>query len=210
MLEVFYEAFIHIFAVSLIAAVTGCFALAGARAVGQGMSARSAWRTIFWLGVLLAVWFTFDIIAAKAGLMTWAPAKLAPPVLSVILAVMPVLLLVLAAAIGPARRVARHLGQAELMGLQGFRILGWFFLVGWAVGDIPAVFAFPAALGDIWAGLEGIRAARKVRNGSADAERAVLRANIIGLGDFAVAVTLGLFTIEGTFNLLSPLATIRL
>lgn len=204
MLDLFYEAFIHIFAVSLIAAVSALFAVAGQRAKVAGLAPHVMRRTVFCLGVLLATWFALGVMFARAGVMTWAPANFAPPMLAIVLALMPVLLLALIAGIRSLRRIAGHLDQAGLIGLQGFRVMAWVFLIGWAGGGIPAVFAIPAALGDIWAGIEGLRAARKVRRGAADAERAVLRANIIGLADFGVAASLGLVTIEGAFNILSP------
>lgn len=81
--------------------------------------------------------------------------------------------------------------------------MGWIFVLGWLLGAIPWQFALPAGLGDIWAGVASYRAMRAVNRGDEDADRKVLRANIIGLGDFAVAVATGLITSEGFLHLLS-------
>lgn len=198
MYATFLEAFIHVFAVSLSAMVTAVFAMAATRAKTTNHGA------VFGLALLLAFWFAFAVIGAKAGAMTWAPFAYGPPGLAMVIALMPLFLLLLLLVFPAARVILSHASQAELIGLQGFRVVGWIFLVGWAMGDIPAIFAFPAAFGDVWAGLEGLRAARAVRRGDPQANRAVIRANIIGLADFAVAITFGLTTIAGDYNIFSP------
>jgi len=48
-----------------------------------------------------------------------------------------------------------------LVALQVFRVLGSTFLVGWAYGVVPGVFALPAGIGDVLTGLFAVPALRE-------------------------------------------------
>ena len=70
-------------------------------------------------------------------------------------------------------------------------------------GALPWQFAIPAGIGDIWAGIAGYQAYVALKTGAPDARAKLVRANIIGLADFVVAVGTGLITSEGFLHLLS-------
>ena len=91
-----------------------------------------------------------------------------------------------------------------LIGLQVYRVLGGIFLVGWARGAIPSLFALPAGIGDVTTGLLALPVAYSLmlRNGSA--VRGAVAWNIFGLLDFTVAVGIGLVTSPGPFQLIVP------
>ena len=91
-----------------------------------------------------------------------------------------------------------------LVGLQVYRILGGIFLVGWARGVIPGLFALPAGIGDVTTGLLALPVAYSLalRNGSA--VRGAIAWNIFGLLDFTIAVGIGLATAPGPFQLIVP------
>lgn len=81
--------------------------------------------------------------------------------------------------------------QQWLVGVQIFRILGGIFLILYAMGRMPGVFAWPAGIGDLLVGalspVVAIAYARAPReNGDL-----VLWWNIIGLTDLVVAVATG-------------------
>jgi hypothetical protein len=59
-----------------------------------------------------------------------------------------------------------------LMGLQLYRILGGIFLVNWAQGAIPGVFALPAGIGDTMVGLLALPAAWWASSGTPPGARA--------------------------------------
>jgi len=101
------------------------------------------------------------------------------------------------------RAILGGLDQRLLIGFQIPRLMGAVFLLGWAMGDIPWQFALPAGLGDIWAGVAAIQAVRAIDRGDADADRLLWRANIIGLSDFVVAVSIGVITTPGFLHLLA-------
>ena len=83
------------------------------------------------------------------------------------------------------------------------RVMGGVFLIGWIAGGIPAEFAIPAGLGDIWAGIAGYQASRALATNAPNAHRLLARANVIGIADFVVAVGTGIMTSEGFLHILS-------
>ena len=91
-----------------------------------------------------------------------------------------------------------------LVGLQVYRILGGIFLVGWARGVIPGLFALPAGIGDVTTGLLALPVAYSLASRNGDAARAGIAWNIFGLVDFTVAVGIGLATAPSPFQLIVP------
>ena len=91
-----------------------------------------------------------------------------------------------------------------LIGLQVFRVFGGAFLVGWARGAIPGVFALPAGIGDVTTGLMALSVAYGLAAGSRNAHRAAIAWNIFGLTDFAIAVGIGLAISPGPLQLIVP------
>ena len=69
---------------------------------------------------------------------------------------------------------------------------GTAFLVTMALGHLPALFALPAGLGDIVAGLAAPLVARRLAHGGG--RRAALWFNAFGLTDLVTALTLGALT----------------
>jgi hypothetical protein len=91
-----------------------------------------------------------------------------------------------------------------LIALQIYRIFGSAFLVGWARGAIPGVFALPAGIGDVITGLLAVPVAIYVAAGTSDGRRAAILWNVFGLVDFAVAVAIGLMIAPGPLQLIVP------
>ena len=91
-----------------------------------------------------------------------------------------------------------------LIALQVYRVFVSVFLAGALRGVVPAVFGLPAGIGDVLTGLFAVPAAIAVATGTAQGRRAAITWNIFGLADFAVAITLGLITSPGTFQLIVP------
>src|SRR4029077_3951748 len=87
---------------------------------------------------------------------------------------------------------------------QVYRILGGIFLVGWARGVIPSLFALPAGIGDVTTGLLALPVAYSLASRSGGAVRGAIAWNIFGLLDFVIAVGIGLVTSPGPFQLIVP------
>jgi hypothetical protein len=69
------------------------------------------------------------------------------------------------------------------------RVAGVVFLIIMALGHLPALFALPAGLGDIAAGIAAPQVARRLAQGTG--RRAALWFNVFGVTDLVVALTLG-------------------
>ena len=73
-----------------------------------------------------------------------------------------------------------------------FRVEGVVFLILMALGHLPALFALPAGLGDIAAGIAAPLVAYRLARGTG--RRAALWHNAFGMTDLVVALTLGALT----------------
>jgi hypothetical protein len=111
----------------------------------------------------------------------------------------------------PFLLLSKRLGEALdampatwLVALQVYRVLGAVFLVNWARGAAPGIFALPAGVGDVITGLLAVPAAIALGTGSAEGRRAAIAWNLFGLTDFAVAISIGLITAPGPFQLIVP------
>ena len=62
----------------------------------------------------------------------------------------------------------------------------------------------PAGLGDILTGVFALPAAIAVAAGTVQGRRAAIAWNLLGLTDFAIAITLGMLTTPGRFQLIVP------
>ena len=91
-----------------------------------------------------------------------------------------------------------------LVALQLYRVFGSVFLVGWAGGAIPGVFALPAGIGDLITGLLAMPVAISLAAGTPGVRRAALAWNVFGLVDFAVAVSIGLMIAPGPLQVIVP------
>jgi hypothetical protein len=106
---------------------------------------------------------------------------------------------------------SRRIGQvldampaSWLVALQVYRVLGSAFLIGWALGAVPGIFALPAGIGDVVTGLLALPAAIAVAAGTIEGRKAAIAWNIFGLLDFTVAISLGLATSPGPLQLIVP------
>ena len=140
--------------------------------------------------VLLGGWFTATVFIAGRGWydtgrnqVPWLPIAMAGS-LGVLLALgrIPVVARALTAPDMARRLVLPH----------SFRVVGVFFLFYLALGHLPAVFALPAGLGDIAAGIAAPLVALRLAHGTG--RRAALWFNAFGMTDLVVALTLGALT----------------
>jgi hypothetical protein len=94
-----------------------------------------------------------------------------------------------------------------LVALQVYRVLGSAFLIAWARGAVPGIFALPAGIGDVITGLLALPAAIALAARTIEGRKAAIAWNIFGLLDFTVAVGIGLATSPGPLQLIVPAVT---
>ncbi|MGH6856750.1 MAG: hypothetical protein ACRECP_03660 [Methylocella sp.] len=100
-------------------------------------------------------------------------------------------------------RIIDAVPQHWLIGVQVYRALGAIFLILYATGKLPGLFAWPAGLGDVLTGvLAPVVAVAYARAPSKNADL-VFAWNLFGLADLVVAVTAGFLTSPSRFQLFS-------
>ena len=140
----------------------------------------------------MTVWFGVIVALAANGSLALLPGD--APVITLAAILGPPLTFALAMFTFPHfRSWALSLDPALLTALQGWRVLGGGFLMLYAFGHLPGVFAFPAGVGDVAVGLGAPFAAIALARGNLRLDsRKMLSVHISGLLDFAVAVSLGI------------------
>jgi len=167
-------------------------------------SSRDAWVAVV-SGVALATWAALAAVIASRGAFLQPDTGGAPPV-GIALAA---LLVALAAclAISPTLRGLLS-NQANLTLLHLWRLVGVVFLILAAFGQMPALWALPAGIGDILVGVSAPWVAR-----SLDMPEGRWRAiifNLFGMLDLIVAVGLGITTSAGPLQVFHTTPTSEL
>jgi hypothetical protein len=169
-----------------IPAATSLMLYRGALAAGLGR--RTATTTAAVAAAVLGGWLLASSQLARAGVYhqpsgqaaPWFGAAFAATLLALLGATrIPPMPQVLAAPDTPARLTLPHT----------LRVVGVTFLLVMALGRLPAIFALPAGLGDIAAGLAAPLVARRLTHGGGRS-RAVWF-NLFGLLDLVVALSIG-------------------
>lgn len=93
-----------------------------------------------------------------------------------------------------ARRILEAVPQPWLVGVQLYRALGVVFLILYAAGHLPALFAWPAGVGDIAIGLSAPIVAYAYARAPRENAGAVRTWNVLGILDLVIAVTTGFLT----------------
>ena len=98
-------------------------------------------------------------------------------------------------------RIIDAVPQHWLIGVQLYRALGVIFLILYATGKLPGLFAWPAGLGDVVVGVLAPVVAIAYRLGPRENTYLVSAWNLFGLADLVVAVTAGFLTSPSPFQL---------
>jgi hypothetical protein len=159
-------------------------------------------RRTTWLAIMvpLTLWATVAWTAAINGVFRPDASPLPVLPLAIFLPVIigaPLLLL--------SKRVGQLLDAMPttwLVALQLYRVFGSQWLAYWLRGLLPGLWALPAGTGDVLTGLFAVPAAIALAGGTAEGRKAAILWNIFGIADFAVAITLGMITSPGAFQLI--------
>ena len=172
-----------------VAALT-CTVLYGG-AMRAGLGRRRSAQLAGAAAVVLGGWLTASAVIAGHG---WYHARLGHQVPWLPVAVAGLLGLLLALRRIPV--VARALTAPGMVNRLEYphtpRVAGVAFLLYMALGHLPALFALPAGLGDIAAGIAAPLVALRLAQGTG--RRAALWFNAFGMTDLVVALTLGALT----------------
>jgi hypothetical protein len=164
-----------------------------------GFSARK--RLILWLCVAIpfTLWLALVWNLALSGVFQPIPGRLPRLPIAILLPVIVGLFVVLG-----SKLIAAFLDATPgswLIALQVYRIFGGIFIVNWVNGTAPALFAWPAGIGDMLTGIMALPVALLLASRAEGARRTALAWNIFGLVDLAIAITLGTLSSPGPLQL---------
>ena len=155
-------------------------------------------------GVVLAAWAIVATMLARRGFFEQPDPNSVPPIgitLALVLLALAVCLLV-----SPSlRRLLTN--QRNLILLNLWRLVGLVFLMLMANGQMPALWALPAGIGDVIVGAMAPWIAARVD--TPQGRRRAIIFNLFGMADLVVAVGLGVMTSPGPASGLSHNADVR-
>lgn len=185
--------------------VGGSLAIIAAIVLGLNGALKSAgWsggersRAVLAIGGVLTAWFALAVWLARLDVYH-ATADGLPTVAFGIFIPIAIGALALARSQTLARIVAA-VPQTYLVSVQFYRALGAIFLILWAGGLLPGLFAWPAGAGDVAVGLAAPFVAMAYAR-SASSSASVAWWNVLGLADLVVAVGTGVLTSPSPFQL---------
>jgi len=160
-------------------------------------------RRTTWLAVMIpyTLWMAVAWSGAINGVFRTGTGLPALPLAIFLPVIIGAPLLLLSKRVG---EVLDAMPASWLVALQLYRVFGSWALAAGLRGALPGVFGVPAGIGDALTGLFAVPAAIAVATGTAQGRRAAIAWNILGLADFAVAITLGALTSSGPFQLIVP------
>jgi hypothetical protein len=157
-------------------------------------------KKAFWsLSALLVAWFVMAFATSLSGFYR-PPAGSAPTIQWGLLTPIVVgLLLFLSWPL--LRRTLAIIPNSWIVGVQLYRTLGVVFLLLYAGGHLPGLFALPAGIFDVLVGILAPIVAAAYARSPEGASRSVRFWNLLGITDLVVAVGLGFVTSPSPFQL---------
>jgi hypothetical protein len=154
-------------------------------------TARQTWVGVVG-GIVLAVWAGAAALLAQRGHFRPSAEQRMPPIATHLAVVFVGIALSLILSRSLRSLLTNH---KHLISLNVWRVEGLVFLILMANGQMPALWALPAGIGDITVGVTALWVAKGL-NGP-DGERRAILFNWFGLADLIVAVSLGTMTNPG-------------
>src|SRR5262245_46588402 len=176
----------------VIVSLTASFVVAIALVLWQARTSPHQSRTALVSAALLAGWAVVTATLAVRGFFRPPDASSPPPVGIALGLALTVLSLCLV--FSPSLR-GLLTNQRHLILLNLWRLVGVVFLMLMANGQMPALWALPAGIGDVIVGAMAPWIARQLE--TPDGQRRAVVFNLFGMADLVVAVGLGVMTGPG-------------
>ncbi len=142
------------------------------------------------IAIALAAWLGLVVVLGERGMFDGVPGQPPLPMLAGVVA--PLLVFLAAWRIPAFRRYALAADPRFIVAVQGWRVVGFGFLLLWAYGILPGMFAWPAGLGDMAVGITAPWVlAALLRRPEFARSRSFLLWNLFGIADLVSALSLG-------------------
>jgi hypothetical protein len=162
-------------------------------------------RAAILAGTALAVWAVTVSVLGLRGAFVQPDSASIPPI-GIVLLMAFVAMVVAFRASATLRSLFTN--QQHLIRLNVWRLEGAVFLLLMLDGQIPALWALPAGIGDVAVGALGFRVAGGLATPSG--RRTAVAFHLLGLADLAVAVGLGITTNPGPLHIFQTVPTAAL
>lgn len=160
-------------------------------AITAGLGQRTATRVAWTTGGVWGGWIVVSALLAGADAYRQEAAAANPWIPAALLGSLGLALLATRHPV--ISRILAEPGTAARLALpQTLRVVGVTFVIVMALGELPAVFAIPAGVGDIAVGVAAPFIAWRLARGAG--RRGAVWFNIMGIVDLVVAVGLGALT----------------
>jgi hypothetical protein len=166
--------------------------------LGRTRAARG--RIVSILGIVLFGWLGLALSLGWQGVFSSAVNQPVPPIA---LAVgIPILFgAFFIRTSKQVREIIEAVPQSQLVAFQFYRVLGVTFLVLYAAGQLPGIFALPAGWGDVTVGLTALVVGARVARSEND--QLVSLWNWLGISDLVIAVATGFLSAPSRFQIFS-------
>lgn len=177
--------------------------MTGASSVAWRNFGKSADPAFAVLAILIvAGWLLAVVLGGVAGMFETGPSRPPLPILAAL--AVPLGIFGLAYALWPRfRDFVLSLDLCVLTAMQSWRVIGGMFVFLWAFDLRPALFAFPAGLGDVAVGVAAVFVLRAMIDEAPSWRRKVLLLNLGGLLDFVGAFATGILTSNSALGFLA-------
>ncbi|MBV8377740.1 MAG: hypothetical protein JO279_12135 [Verrucomicrobia bacterium] len=156
-------------------------------------------RVVLTLGSVLFAWLAVGLFLGWLDIFRSAVAQPFPYIAAAI-GVPMVLGALLIRGSRLVREIVGAVPQSWLVGFQVYRVVGVTFLVLYATGQLPGIFALPAGCGDIFVGLTALLVAVGYARWRSRWDRLVVLWNWLGIADLVVAVATGFLSSPSRFQ----------
>jgi hypothetical protein len=144
-------------------------------------------------GIVLFAWAVLATVLARRGVFVQPPSRTAPAPVGINLLVA---FAVMGASLAGSPSLRSLLSnQKHLIRLNVWRLVGFVFLLLMAFGQVPALWALPAGIGDVLVGMTAFWVAGQLD--SPGGRRRAVFFNWFGVADLVVAIGLGMMTNVG-------------
>lgn len=177
---------------ALVVGPTAAVVVAMCVVMWSARTSESAALTAIVAGSGLTVWAIVRGVLGARGAFLQPEGNSVPPVG---IALVTALIVVAVAVVGSADLRSLLTNQQHLIRLNVWRLEGIVFLVLMVNGQMPALWALPAGIGDILIGATAFWTAHRLD--ALNGRRTAIAFNLLGLADLVVAVALGMMTSRG-------------